>query len=207
MPFSPEDLTDPGIERTSPLFQGHSLPLQCVGSPDLSQAQSNLCSSRKCSSPVPLVASNSTEHHQGIAGITGQHLSTRASQASQGITSLPGHHRAAHLHQGVTGITGHHLSTRASQASQGSSSPPGHHRHHRASPLHQGITGQHISTRASQGSQGITSAPGRHRHHRASPLHTGMQLSTASLSCTSAHPVSLGRGKHPYMVKPRFSPC
>ena len=111
---SPEDLTDPGIERTSPLFQGHSLPLQCVGSPDLSQAQSNLCSSRKCSSPVPPVASNSTEHHQSIAGITGQHLSTRASQASQGSTSLPGHHRAAHLHQGVTGITGHHLCTRAS---------------------------------------------------------------------------------------------
>ena len=131
----PEDLTDPGIEPMSPLFQGHSLPLQCVGSPDLSQAQSNLCSSRKCSSLVPPAASNSTGRHQGIAGITGHHLSTRASQASQGITSPPGHPR----------------------------------------------------------------------HHRASPLHTGMQLSTVRLSCTSARPVSLGRRKHPYMVKPRFS--
>ena len=111
----PEDLTDPGIEPMSPLFQGHSLPLQCVGSPDLSQAQSNLCSSRKCSSLVPPAASNSTGRHQGIAGITGHHLSTRASQASQGITSPPGHprhHRASPLHQGIPGITGHHLSTR-----------------------------------------------------------------------------------------------
>ena len=68
LPFpSPKDHTDPGIEPMSPLFQGHSLPLQYQGSPNLSQAQSNPCSSRRCSSPAPPVASDSTGHHQLFA--------------------------------------------------------------------------------------------------------------------------------------------